>query len=327
MSQIAGWDTVAAAVDGFCCAKTLGVLYSSRIHWQCRLWGNHRVRKITDEEIAFFDENGFVICRDVLHQGELENVRAETQRLIDRVLEGGTREDEMCGRGPEGVPYYLTYLHSQPNDFSLRLLAHPFVGDLLHRMVGPDFVPCYEALVFKTPGNGSSVPWHRDGNPVEGNERVFNIDIYPDASTIENSCVWCVPGSHRWDVPQATEWVRKGQEDFEAPQAIGAVPAELEAGDVLLHHVKVLHGSDSNRSDQLRRVIYFDNRAWSWNEKYRWFGDEVMEKRARLYQHALHVRRENAYDEDDQQMEYQPPAKFPTWNAGDAIDLESPRDA
>ena len=42
-------------------------------------------------------------------------------------------------RGPEGIPYYLTYLHSNPNNFSLRLLANPFIGDLLTRM--PDALP------------------------------------------------------------------------------------------------------------------------------------------------------------------------------------------
>ena len=143
------------------------------------------MRKITGQEISFFDINGYVICKDVLHDEELEHFRSESACLIDEILAGGAA-DGKCTRGPEGVPYYLTYLHANPNDFSLRLLAHPFIGDLLTRMVGPDFIPCFEALVFKLPGNGSSVPWHRDGSPVEGNERIFNIDIYPDKSTVEN---------------------------------------------------------------------------------------------------------------------------------------------
>src|SRR5881227_3444640 len=111
-----------------------------------RTGGEERMRKITDEEIAFFDENGYVICRDVLHEDELAEFRAESARLIEEIVAGGPA-DKMCGRGPEGVPYYLHYLHANPNTFSLRLLAHPFIGDLLTRMVGPDFVPCYESLV------------------------------------------------------------------------------------------------------------------------------------------------------------------------------------
>jgi phytanoyl-CoA hydroxylase len=281
------------------------------------------MRKITDEEISFFDENGFVICREVLHADELAHFQAESQRLIDEVLEGGPA-DKKCGRGPEGIPYYLHYLHANPNTFSLRLLAHPFIGDLLTRMVGPDFIPLWEALVFKIPKSGSSVPWHRDDGSPNGGERVFNIDIYPDYSTVENSCVWCVPGSHKWEKAKADEWVERGRTDFNLP---GAVPAEMEPGDVLLHHVKVLHGSTINQSNTLRRVVYFDNRAASWNEKYHWFKREVLEKRCKLYQYALYERKTNPYPSDDEQFAYTPPPGLPAWRPGDPIDLEASREA
>jgi phytanoyl-CoA hydroxylase len=276
------------------------------------------MRKITDDEIAFFDANGYVICRNVLHADELANIQAETARLIDEIQAGGPA-DKKCGRGPEGIPYYLHYLHSNPNTFSLRLLAHPFVGDLLTRMVGQDFVPLWESLVFKLPGHGSSVPWHRDGQVDFGNERVFNIDIYPDLSTVENSCVWVIPGSHLWDDAKANEWVKRGQQDFDSLP--GAVPAEMEPGDVLLHHVKVLHGSTVNRSNSLRRVIYFDNRAANWNDKYGWFPRDVLEKRCLMYQYALHERKTNPYPSDDEQFEYVVPQGMPTWTPGDSIDL------
>jgi phytanoyl-CoA hydroxylase len=279
------------------------------------------MRKITDEEIQFFDENGYVICRNVLHADELEQFQAESARLIEEIQSGGPA-DSMCSRGPEGIPYYLEYLHATPNSFSLRLLAHPFIGDLLERMVGPDFIPCYESLVFKLPGNGSSVPWHRDGNAPQGNERIFNIDIYPDRSTVENSCVWVIPGSHVWEREQAMETAQRGRQSFDLP---GAVPAEMEPGDVLLHHTKVLHGSTVNRSSDLRRVVYFDNRAASWNERYGWFPREVIEKRCRLYQYALQERKTNPYASDDEVFEYAPPPGLPTWQPGEPVDLLSRR--
>jgi phytanoyl-CoA hydroxylase len=280
------------------------------------------MRKITDEEIRFFDENGYVICRNVLHADELENFRVESARLIAEIGGGGPA-DKMCSRGPEGIPYYLTYLHANPNNFSLRLLAHPFIGDLLARMVGPDFISCYESLVFKLPGRGSSVPWHRDGNPVQGNERIFNIDIYPDRSTVANSCVWVVPGSHLWEKERANEMAQRGRKDFALP---GAVPAEMEPGDVLLHHTKVLHGSTVNTSDELRRVVYFDNRAAGWNEKYGWFTRQMIEKRCLLYQYALHERKSNPYPSDDETYAYSVLDGLPVWRLGDPVDLYARRE-
>jgi phytanoyl-CoA hydroxylase len=280
------------------------------------------MRKITDAEIQFFDENGYVICRNVLHADELENFRAESARLIDEIVSGGPA-DRMCNRGPEGIPYYLTYLHANPNSFSVRLLAHPFIGDLLTRMVGSDFIPLYESLVFKLPGNGSSVPWHRDGNAPQGNERIFNIDIYPDRSTVENSCVWVIPGSHMWERERAQAAAAEGREKFDLPNA---VPAEVEPGDVLLHHTKVLHGSTVNKSSDLRRVVYFDNRAVNWNEKYGWFKPQVLETRCRMYQYALHERRQNPYPTDDETFAYSPPPGMPIWKPGDPVDLYGKKD-
>ena len=171
------------------------------------------MRKITDNEIQFFNENGYLILKQVIQLDELSVIQRESQRLIDDILEGGPA-DEWCNRGPEGIPYYLTYLHSHPNEFSMRLLAHPFIGDLLHRIVGPDFIPCYESLVFKLPKHGSSVRWHRDGNAIRENHPIFNIDIYIDDSTVDNGCVWVIPKSHLWGIEEAQEVIDRGEVNF-----------------------------------------------------------------------------------------------------------------
>jgi phytanoyl-CoA hydroxylase len=105
-----------------------------------------------------------------------------------------------------------------------------------------------------------------------------------------------------------------------------AVPAEMEPGDVLLHHVKVLHGSTVNTSSDLRRVVYFDNRAASWNDRFGWFSHEIIEKRCRLYQYALNERKTNPYPSDDEVFAYTPPNGLPTWNPGDPIDLHARRE-
>jgi hypothetical protein len=274
------------------------------------------MKKITDEDIQYFDENGYVILRGIIQPDELGEIKRESLRLIDEVLAGGPA-DSWCSRGPEGVPYYLRYLHSHPNTFSLRLLAHPFIADLLHRMVGPDFIPCFESLVFKLPGNGSSVPWHRDDQRFVKTLRIFNVDIYPDVSTVGNGCVWVVPGSHMWSIEEAAAMIERGRKNFDLPNA---VPAEMEPGDVLLHHTKVLHGSQNNTSSQLRRVIYFDQRTIAWNEKYRWWHPEFITQRCKLLQRAFHERRKAPYPSDEEQLGYQVPPGMPVWDELDDFD-------
>jgi phytanoyl-CoA hydroxylase len=280
------------------------------------------MRKITNDEIAFFDENGYVVCSNVLADDELEHCQEESERLIREVVANGFPA-QSCLNGPEGTPYYLTYLHAQANSFSLRLLAHPFIGDALSRMVGADFVPCYESLVFKLPENGSSVPWHRDDQTADGPERIFNIDVYFDQSDAENGGVWVVPGSHLWDIDRAEDAITQGKSEFLFPDAI---PAEVGAGDLLLHHVKLLHGSQANTSDRVRRVVYFDNRAASWNnDTYHWFDADVMQRRCEMYQYALYQRRILPYKSDDEAFNYPVPDGLPKWEEGTPVDLVSER--
>lgn len=280
------------------------------------------MRKITDEDIQYFDENGFVILRAIIQPDELAEIKRESLRLIDEVLEGGPA-GSWCSRGPEGVPYYLRYLHSHPNSFSLRLLAHPFIADLLNRMVGFDFIPCFESLVFKLPKNGSSVPWHRDDQHFAKTPRIFNVDIYPDASTVDNGCVWVVPGSHMWSVEEAVAMIEQGRKKFDLPNA---VPAEMGPGDILLHHTKVLHGSRSNTSRQLRRVIYFDQRTIAWNEKHRRWRRGFIAQRCKLLQRAFNERGKAPYPSDEEQFKYQVPHGMPVWEEQDDFDLRIEHD-
>jgi len=80
----------------------------------------------------------------------------------------------------------------------------------------------------------------------------------------------------------------------------------VKPGDALLHHTKVLHGSEVNRSGQLRRVVYFDNRAASWIRKYKWFEEPFIQTRYKLYQIAWHERRSKPYSSDDEKFAYTP---------------------
>ncbi len=274
------------------------------------------MKKITEEQVAFFDKNGYVILKGVIAPDELTNLQSETQRLIDEILAGGPAASS-CNRGPEGVPYYLTYLHSHPNDASERLLAHPTIVDLAARMVGTDCVPTYEALVFKLPGNGSSVPWHRDAEfDRSTGHKIFNVDIYLDHSTKQNGVVWVVPESVHWSKAKIQEYL--AIPSFEKP---GMVAAEVEPGDILLHDIMVLHGSDINRQQSLRRVIYYEFRsARQILESGKWDRDWIT-ARLKLLQSALHERKVNPYSSDTELATYDLPAELPTgYNPGAQVE-------
>ena len=91
---------------------------------------------------------------------------------------------------------------------------------------------------------------HRRGrthNPIPN----IDADIYLDHSTVDNGCVWAIPGHHLVGHVQFDNFT-----DQELFTQMGAVPIELGPGDVSFHCLSSPHGSRGNQSASLRRTFY-----------------------------------------------------------------------
>src|SRR6476661_2432945 len=117
---------------------------------------------LTPEQVEFFDEHGYLVLRDRIDAGLLERLR----RASERWMADGLDPDR------------------------------PRPGDWLFadRLAGPDFVPTYESMVFKSAGDGAPIPWHQDAVHAR-RHRIFNIDVYLDASVAGEGALHVVPGS------------------------------------------------------------------------------------------------------------------------------------
>jgi hypothetical protein len=121
------------------------------------------------------------------------------------------------------------------SDEMLRLFRH-FVGDSAH------LTAC--ALIYKMPHVAGPVRWHRDPKDVPAHN-TYNFSFFLDDSTFENGCFGAVPGSHL-----NNETI----EDIER-DPIGVVQIPTAQGDVLIHDVRLIHGSWNSRSPKMRRSV------------------------------------------------------------------------
>jgi ectoine hydroxylase-related dioxygenase (phytanoyl-CoA dioxygenase family) len=214
---------------------------------------------ISNDEAQFFHENGYLIVRGVVQGEEFRRLR----KVLDELTEYGSAEvrnhpDFMYGDGHKTgrkVLKRVEYVIDKYSECKV-LLGHPFILRSVEKLMGKDLIPTWDSMVLKLPGEGIIVPWHRDsGTECVGDKPIFNVDFYIDAAD-EDTCVWIIPGSHKWSEEKAMEFVnRKG---FSKE---GAVPAIMEPGDVLFHNILVLHGSPENSSGKLRRVVYYEFRT------------------------------------------------------------------
>jgi ectoine hydroxylase-related dioxygenase (phytanoyl-CoA dioxygenase family) len=214
---------------------------------------------LTDEEVARFDEQGYLILKNRIPADLL----ARLQRAADQWIEDGAalaEDDERAAdyqyaNRPSGrVMFRVDYLHNKNQPASLELLGSPAVLGIAESLAGRDFVPTYESLVFKKAGDGAPINWHQDAVHPR-TRRIFNIDVYLDPSRRGEGALRVAPGSHK----QPVDVCRLEEEyGWDAP---GVVQVELDPGDVLVHDVMVVHGSEAVVGNRLRRTIYYEFRA------------------------------------------------------------------
>ena len=202
-------------------------------------------------EIIRYREQGFIVPHYRLAPKLLARMHVSLERLIS---ENPQRRPEHLvlrwGGGANALPTDKEFLG---------FARTPALLDLIEPLLGPDLI-CWGAHVFCKPaGDGLEVPWHQDGQywPIRP-LATCTMWIALDDSTAENGCLQVIPGSHRaktcyhhrLDERPNLAINQTIQEDQFDDQA--AVDVTLQAGQLSIHDVYMIHGSRANHSDQRR---------------------------------------------------------------------------
>ncbi len=213
-----------------------------------------RVGTLSQEQVRFYQENGYLHVKGVIDHWEIERLRAESMKIIDHCRHVRPPNDDYRYRmDPVTGRTVLRRINGMylKSDAFFALYGHPQVLGFAESILGPNLVPWQDALVVKLPEYGVAVPWHRD----PGHPRVhppLDVDVYLDSATPDNGSLYVVPGSHLWQGFDLQDMV--DEHGFMLP---GAVPVIAEPGDVVLHSPNLLHGSRVTRGKPLRRINYF----------------------------------------------------------------------
>jgi len=116
----------------------------------------------------------------------------------------------------------------------------------------------HNMLMLKAPYNPAPVLWHQDAAVWdEGTFEHLSAIVALDDFLPDNGCLEVIPGSHQrgpvglgWTENTANIKALCGDEI-----AHNAVPVDLKAGDAVLMHGLLLHGSAGNQSAHTRRSL------------------------------------------------------------------------
>lgn len=220
---------------------------------------------LTAQQIADYNRDGYIVLERQIppetiarcHE-EIARFREEARGLTvhtDRIdLEDSHRPDEPRIRRIK-----------QPH------LNSPVFGDLLHSdailapvrdLIGANVRMRASKLNMKSARFGAPVDWHQDwAFYPHTNDDILAVGVFLDDVGPENGPLMVIPGSHRGPV-----YDHHADGHFAGTMSLAksgldvkdAVRAMAPAGSISIHHVRVVHGSDRNRSDKDRGVLFYE---------------------------------------------------------------------
>jgi ectoine hydroxylase-related dioxygenase (phytanoyl-CoA dioxygenase family) len=223
-------------------------------------WRKHR---LSDDQIAFYHENGYLAGIPILDDEQIEQLRSELQGLLDPRHPGHELFHEYHANespDPSRVLFHALGAWRITPGFH-DLPWHPAFTVAASQLLGGPVRFWHDQLFCKPAQHGGVVAWHQDYSYWTRTKPMAHITCWIglDDSTKENGCLYYVPGSHRWDLLPITGLAG----DMNAVQSVLSpeqraqfkpVPIELKKGQASFHHPLMLHGSYENRTNQARRA-------------------------------------------------------------------------
>ena len=131
--------------------------------------------------------------------------------------------------------------------------------DAVEQVIGPNILVWGSSFFIKEPQNPSFVSWHQDSTywglePAD----IVTAWVALSESIHENGAMRVIPGSHKLDqAPHrdtfaADNLLSRGQEIMVEVDESKAVELRLQPGEMSLHHVRLIHGSEPNPSTKRR---------------------------------------------------------------------------
>jgi ectoine hydroxylase-related dioxygenase (phytanoyl-CoA dioxygenase family) len=139
------------------------------------------------------------------------------------------------------------------------MIRHPAILAPVAAILGPDLLVWNTNFFVKEPGDRGFVSWHQDSTYWGLSEpSVLTAWVAFSPATRASGCMRVVPGSHLRDqLPHreradARNLLSRGQEVAVDVDEARAVDLELRSGEMSLHHVRIVHGSEPNVSEDRR---------------------------------------------------------------------------
>lgn len=230
------------------------------------------VRTLSRDELARFEEEGYVVADGVFDEAQLDAVAHEVTEVIDRESRRLVSEGKLSSTFPE-YPFTsrLTHITAETDEVYNRIMSGqlslpsifelirtPALLDIAEQLCGPELIASsVYRLRPKIPQYAHCVvPWHQDSGyfePFCDNALVLTCWLPLVDATPENGCLQVIAGAHRGPVVTHAKGHAGYLEIFDEHLPHGeVVTVPVKRGGVLLMTNRTPHRSTPNTSDIIR---------------------------------------------------------------------------
>lgn len=218
---------------------------------------------ISTEQILFYQTNGYLVIPGLFSKEEITTLKKETSAIFrgERgAVEGllplapGETDEEVLKK------YVAIHFPHKISNHIYEVLFHPGVTAVLKGVVSPN-VKCMQSMLFvKGPGKAGQA-WHQDEYYIPTRDKsLIGVWIAIDDATIDNGCLWIVPGSHKSGymmrrIPNtSTEYADVDTLDVSSYPKEQVIPVEVASGSVVFFNGYTLHSSLRNKTTDCFRT-------------------------------------------------------------------------
>jgi len=217
--------------------------------------------RLSAAELESFAEDGYVVTGGFLEPAEIAHLQDCYMQTVERLRGERVLENVQSGGDPDEdfQVYQIRTAHLQHPVF--RMLIHDSrLLDMVEDLIGPDIRLIHYQGLYKPPHTGGAVDWHQDNYYFDvAGDRTVSVWLALDDVTVDNGCMWYLPGRHRERLAHVQLWDKAAKKGFyyaipELDEA-GARPAEVKCGGFAIHHCLMPHRSLKNLTERPRRGL------------------------------------------------------------------------
>ena len=217
---------------------------------------------ITESQIAFFHENGYLAIPEITTQNEIEKMRVIYDRAFSaKVGRAEGNQFDLAGTDEEGkeasLPQILGLSRYEPEIAESLYRTNALAISM--QLLGDDARFTGDHAILKPALHGAPTPWHQD-EAYWGEEWDYNaLSVWMplQEANLDNGCMQFIPGSHKMEVQphhSIGHDPRVHGLEIDEVDSSNAVPCALPPGGATFHLSRTLHYTSPNLSPNPRRA-------------------------------------------------------------------------